>query len=388
MSLYHGCGGLVNRNRGAPETGVGMKGLPVEESRYYHGSEADMFSFIRLPKILFTDERYKKLTVDSKVIYSAMLDRMSLSVQEGWYDDRNRVYIYFTLDTVCAYLNCSKGKGCKVLSELESEGMISRKKQGLSRPDMIYVLRIEYMPSVTADYKNTTVVLSGFEPENTQGSSNENKGLAISGTPEFQISQPKSSKERNLDVADSATTKFRKREFTELHKPEPNYTEKNYTDDNDTDFINQSSPSVSVELSGLIERVMDGRERADESRFMSLLDDACGLSFWSAYYERKEKQLEELLDDGSLSLHEFEKQYVDPGCVFAMAKCLVKLFIGDPRTPVTIKTERIDRKTALLHLCRHSGKQFCEAYSIARRSTRSSNVSAYAVSTLYSMEET
>ena len=93
-----------------------MKGLPVEESRYYHGSEADMFSFIRLPKILFTDERYKTLTVDAKVIYSAMLDRMSLSVQEGWYDDRNRVYIYFTLDTVCAYLNCSKGKGCKVLS--------------------------------------------------------------------------------------------------------------------------------------------------------------------------------------------------------------------------------------------------------------------------------
>ena len=109
---------------------------------YYYSNEADQYTFYRLPKVLFTDSRYKNLSDGAKILYGLMLDRMGLSVKNGWLDDENRVYIYFTLEDVQEHMNCKQDKGVKLLAELDAAkgvGLIERIKQGQGRPARIYV---------------------------------------------------------------------------------------------------------------------------------------------------------------------------------------------------------------------------------------------------------
>ena len=63
---------------------------------YYYGNEAEQYSFYRIPKALLTDPRYKSVSIEAKVLYGLVLDRMGLSVKNGWMDSDKRVYIYFT----------------------------------------------------------------------------------------------------------------------------------------------------------------------------------------------------------------------------------------------------------------------------------------------------
>ncbi len=65
---------------------------------YYHGKESEQFSFFRIPKVLYTDPIFKNLSSDAKVLYGILLDRMELSMKNGWVDENNKVYIYFTIE--------------------------------------------------------------------------------------------------------------------------------------------------------------------------------------------------------------------------------------------------------------------------------------------------
>ena len=111
---------------------------------YYYGTEADQYSFYRVPKTLLTDSRYKGVSIEAKVLYGLLLDRMGLSAKNGWYDEQGRVFIYYTLDEIQEDLNCAHGKAVKLLSELDTGngfGLIERIKQGQGRPTKIYVKR-------------------------------------------------------------------------------------------------------------------------------------------------------------------------------------------------------------------------------------------------------
>ena len=118
---------------------------------YYYGNEADQYTFYRLPKALFTNERYKDISDGAKILYGLMLDRMGLSVKNGWLDEQERVYIIFTLEDVQEYMNCQHGKAVKILAELDTEkgaGLIERVKQGQGKPAIIYVLKFIHSAEV------------------------------------------------------------------------------------------------------------------------------------------------------------------------------------------------------------------------------------------------
>jgi len=108
-------------------------------NEYYHTNESEMFLFYRIPKALFTDDKYKNLSTDAKVLYGLMLDRMGLSVKNNWCDDQDRVYIIYTQDEVIEQLNYKKEKVVKLYKELDDIGLIERKKHGQGRPTWIYV---------------------------------------------------------------------------------------------------------------------------------------------------------------------------------------------------------------------------------------------------------
>ena len=86
---------------------------------YFYGTEADQFSFYRIPKALFTDSYFKDLSSDAKILYGLMLDRMSLSIKNQWFDDKNRAYIYFSIEDIMELLNCGRNKAIKFLRELD-----------------------------------------------------------------------------------------------------------------------------------------------------------------------------------------------------------------------------------------------------------------------------
>ena len=107
---------------------------------YYYGAQADQFSFIRVPTILFTDDQYKYVSAEAKVLYGILLRRMDLSAKNGWIDDKGRVYIICTLSEIMETLNCADNKATKLMNELEEKcGLIERKRQGLGKPNLIYV---------------------------------------------------------------------------------------------------------------------------------------------------------------------------------------------------------------------------------------------------------
>ena len=81
--------------------------MPLELD-YYYGNEADQYSFYRIPKTLLTDHRYKSVSIEAKVLYGLMLDRMGLSVRNGWLDSDGRVYIYFTQEDAMVMLSCGQ----------------------------------------------------------------------------------------------------------------------------------------------------------------------------------------------------------------------------------------------------------------------------------------
>ena len=109
---------------------------------YYYGIEADQFSFFRIPKLLIKDERFKGLSSDAVLLYSMMLDRMALSRKNGWLDEENRAYIYYTVEDAMEDLDRSRPTIIKIMKELDSDngiGLIERHKPGLGRPAVIYV---------------------------------------------------------------------------------------------------------------------------------------------------------------------------------------------------------------------------------------------------------
>ena len=89
--------------------------------KYFYGTEADQFSFYRIPKALFTNDCFKDLSSDAKILYGLMLDRMSLSIKNQWFDEENRAYIYFSIEDIMELLNCGRNKAVKSLQELDDE---------------------------------------------------------------------------------------------------------------------------------------------------------------------------------------------------------------------------------------------------------------------------
>ena len=106
---------------------------------YFYGQAGELFSFFRIPKALFQEPRFQSLSTDAKTLYGILLDRMSLSVKNGWLDEQNRVFIIFTIEDVKRTLRCADNKATRLLRELEGFGLIERKRRGQGKPCLVYV---------------------------------------------------------------------------------------------------------------------------------------------------------------------------------------------------------------------------------------------------------
>ncbi len=190
---------------------------------YYYGAEAEQYSFYRVPKTLLTDPRYRGVSIEAKVLYGLLLDRMGLSVKNGWMDQERRVYIYFTQEDAMNLMSCGKDKATRLFRELDQGGigLIERKKQGQGRPARIYVKNFTPPPE------------PGQAPE---GSPPQPMTLALPQTAENAQSGP-------LDSTAVKTADFAQSAPLELSGQDSGFSAPNKTERNQTDW-NQPDSSI------------------------------------------------------------------------------------------------------------------------------------------------
>lgn len=159
---------------------------------YFYGTESEQFSFYRIPKVLFRDEHFKNVSTDAKVLYGLMLDRMSLSIKNRWIDEENRVYIIYTITDIMEDLNCADQKAGRMLSELDNikgVGLIERKRQGLGKPNIIYVKN--FMPA-----------------SRMQNRENHDSGKVIITNPEMRKSRTNNTEYNNTDLNETENISY------------------------------------------------------------------------------------------------------------------------------------------------------------------------------------
>ena len=194
---------------------------------YFRGMEAEQYSFYRVPKVLFTAECFKSLSCEAKVLYGLMLDRMSLSIKNRWFDEEDRVYIIFTVEEIAELLNCGTQKAVKLMKELDDNqgiGLIEKKCLGLGKPNVIYVKNFILKEKCSPEQR-------GKAPENlgnTQNSENHNSRIVKTTNQELPESQFKNDENHTSRIVEITTQ--------EVPNSQSNNTDINNTDFNETDF--------------------------------------------------------------------------------------------------------------------------------------------------------
>lgn len=189
------------------------------EFDYYYGNEAEQFTFYRIPKLLMTSPEFKGVSDSAKLLYGLMLDRMGLSVKNGWFDEQQRAYIYFTINDVMEQMCCGTEKATKLLAELDSIkgiGLIERKKQGQGKPAMIYL-------------KN--FVIHDLGHRKTRLSEIESQDFGKPKSKTFENQKSRLSESENADFGKS------KRNNTDRNDTEVSDLKKSETERNDTESI-------------------------------------------------------------------------------------------------------------------------------------------------------
>ncbi|WP_333487147.1 replication initiator protein A, partial [Staphylococcus warneri] len=124
-------------------------------------SEFETSRFYQLPKFLFEDGHFSKMTTDAKVMYALLKDRFELSKINNWIDEENNIYLLYTNKQLCSILQYGEPKIIKLKKELEKFNLIINERQGLNRPNKIYLLEPSYDKELTnRKFQNKQIISS------------------------------------------------------------------------------------------------------------------------------------------------------------------------------------------------------------------------------------
>ena len=213
----------------------------VKKLEYYYENEAEEYLFYKVPQMLFTDKRFSKISSDAKLLYSLFLNRMSLSRKNGMFDEEKRVYIYFSIEEIMEVFGIASQKATKIIAELDSKkgiGLIEKKRQGLGKPDIIYVKNFVAVEPDTKPKKTEK------EPGNTDVST-EVQNLNVK---KYKKQTSRSSKSELQEIQKTDVKKFNnytsgssENELAEVQESNSNYNNNSYTDISYNNPINQSA---------------------------------------------------------------------------------------------------------------------------------------------------
>ena len=316
---------------------------------YFRGMEAEQYSFYRVPKVLFTAECFKSLSCEAKVLYGLMLDRMSLSIKNRWFDEEDRVYIIFTVEEIAELLNCGTQKAVKLMKELDDNqgiGLIEKKRLGLGKPNVIYVKNFILKEKCSPEQR-------GKAPENlgnTQNSENHNSRIVKTTNQELPESQFKNDENHTSRIVEITTQ--------EVPKSQSNNTDINNTDFNETDSIQSYLSPSAGEVRPVGEDVIERMET-----YRALLQENID---YECFPDRREKEdVDELIE--------------------LMVEILMMpddsvVRIGGADKPVSVVKSRFLKLT-------YSHIEYV-LFSLHRNTSKVANIRAYLLTTLYNSSMT
>ena len=216
---------------------------------YYRGMEAEQYTFYRIPKVLFTAECFRTLSCEAKVLYGLLLDRMSLSIKNRWFDEEDRVYIIFTVEDVMELLNCSRQKAIKNLAELDMKkgiGLIEKKRLGLGKPNVIYVknfiIKENCNPENTKKEPESAENTQKYENHTSRSMKNRLQEVPKSNFKEYENQTSGSMENRLQEVPKSYSNN------TNISDTEYSENKCNETEYSDTEFGDIESDIISINL--------------------------------------------------------------------------------------------------------------------------------------------
>ena len=339
---------------------------------YFRGMEAEQYSFYRVPKVLFTAECFRSLSCEAKVLYGLMLDRMSLSIKNRWFDEEDRVYIIFTVEEIAELLNCGTQKAVKLMKELDSNqgiGLIEKKRLGLGKPNVIYVKNFLVKEKISSEQEEKTLE----NPENTQNSENHNSRNVKTIIQEFPESQFKNSENHNSGMVKTTNQEFPESQFKngenhtsrivkiktqEVPKSQSNNTDINKTDFSETDPIQSYQSLTADEVYPVEEDVMEKMET-----YRALIQD--NIDYECFLDKREREEVDELVELMVEILMLPDNRVVR---------------IGGADKPVSVVKSRFLKLT-------YSHIEYV-LFSLHRNTSKVANIKAYLLATLYNSSMT
>lgn len=188
---------------------------------FFYGSDSEQYQFYRVPQVLFTDDRFKSISCEAKLLYGFLLDRTSLSKKSKWVDADGKTYVFYKQENAQESLNIGKDKAVKIFVELEKIGLIIRKKQGQGKPTKIYVMNFSKPIS-----KNNTKALQKIKSLTECKSKNKTSDITSKLDCSSTIPKSRLLKNRSLD--------FDKAEVLTSENQSYIHTEINHTENSNT----------------------------------------------------------------------------------------------------------------------------------------------------------
>ena len=226
---------------------------------YFYTNENEQYIFLQLPMMLIKDERFKGLSDSAKILYSLLLNRTSLSKKNNWTDENGRIYIIYTLEELMIDLNCYQGKLNKSMTELKECGLIKTVRQGLSKPNLIYVMN--FATALKYEYKEKKEPEKSYRIKTCDFSKSGNANIA------------------NQDLLESYTSN------TNLNNIDSIYMD-------DINIIHSFEPETK-QTTGTIERT---NEKYDISKIRKQVADNISLEKLINENPRKQKEITELYE--------------------------------------------------------------------------------------------
>lgn len=250
--------------------------MPKTEFDYYYGAESEQFSFVRVPRVLFTDkEHFDNLSNEAKLMYGLLLERMNLSRKNNQIDKHNRVYIIFPVEEIEESLDVGHEKALNLLKELDDQsgiGLVKKKRRGLGLPSILYVKNF-----IVKGEQNTDRVPTSRSTENefqefgkTDFKKSENQ---TSENPKNRLLEVRKSDSNNIDI---------------------NNTDMSYTYDQSIDRSQAGIQNFSPGADGLIDAI----ERSTvEEKVKKQIDYDCLISHPDSSVVQMAEEIKDLMVD-------------------------------------------------------------------------------------------
>ncbi|MCK8605715.1 replication initiator protein A [Leuconostoc citreum] len=188
--------------------------------------------FVSVPLALFENEKYKTMKPESKLAYGLLKRRFQLSLKNGWVDCDGNVYFIYKNKELQNILQAGEKKVIAIKKELNAYGLLEEKRQGLNKPNLIYIGNVEI---------ENTVIHRG-EPLGDKELSKR----------QYRNCQNDSSRTVKTTVQEQSKRQSRDTYISDTKYSEPDSI-KPIDDDDDINITHEETKSESSEVDSLVE---------------------------------------------------------------------------------------------------------------------------------------